>query len=163
MSLPSPRKNDTLTAHWLICFAMLTLLAVYNLLCHFWGAELRQPLTESERVLIRTVLYIIAIALFPMTKLMRHILLRLNQTMPGEKTAAQRYLLTIVVTQSMIEVVTLFGPIMFLLGDDFNTLYIFTLLGALGIYLHRPQQREWDSIAEAIAAKTDRSHPVHDS
>lgn len=105
---------------------------------------------ESQRVLIRTILYAITIALFPLTNLTRHILLRLNQTMPGPKSAQQRYLLTIIVTQSMIEVVSLFGLLMFILGDDFNTLYIFTLLGALGIYLHKPKLTEYQEIVRAL-------------
>lgn len=157
MPLPKNSTINELTPHWLICFFMLMLLMAYNLICHVWADEIRQPLPESERVIIRTVLYVIAIFLFPLTNLMRYILLRLNQTMPGEKTPEQRYLVTVIVTQSMIEVVTLFGPIMFVLGDDFNTLYIFTLLGAVGIYLHKPKRSEVKSIAEALAAKSEQA------
>lgn len=154
MPLPNNTKTNELTPHWLICFSMLMLAIGYNLLCHFWGDEIRQPLPESERIVIRTALYVIAIALFPLTNLVRHILLKLNQTMPGEKTAEQRYLVTITITQSMIEVVTLFGLIMFLLGDDFNTLYIFTLMGVVGIYLHKPKRIEVLHIVEALARKS---------
>ncbi|WP_148261933.1 hypothetical protein [Methylomonas methanica] len=132
---------------------MLLFLLVYNVVCHLWGDEIRQPLEESQRILIRTIFYVIAIALFPLTNLLRFILLRLNQTMPGERTAEQRYLVTIIVTQAMIEIVSLFGFIMFLLGDDFNTLYIFTLLGVVGIYLHKPKREELQSIIDALALK----------
>lgn len=132
---------------------MLLFLLIYNVVCHLWGEDIRQPLEESQRVLIRTIFYVLAIALFPLTNLLRFILLRLNQTMPGEKTAEQRYLTTIIVTQGMIEVVSLFGLIMFLLGDDFNTLYIFTLLGVVGIYLHKPKREELQSIIDALAVK----------
>lgn len=153
MSNPSAEKSNALTPHWAICAAMLLFLLIYNLICHLWGAEIRQPLEESQRILIRTIFYVIAIALFPLTNLLRFILLRLNQTMPGERTAGQRYLVTIIVTQGMIEVVSLFGLIMFLLGDDFNTLYIFTLLGVVGIYLHKPKPEELQSIIDALAVK----------
>jgi len=105
--------------------------------------------------MIRSLLYVIAIALFPLTNLMRHILLRLNQTMPGEKTAEQRYLVTVIVTQSMIGVVSLFGLLMFILGDDINTLHIFTLMGAVGIYLHKPKQSEFQSVVYALTHKND--------
>jgi len=73
--------------------------------------------------------------------------------MPGERTAEQRYLITILVTQGAIEIVSLFGLIMFMLGDDFNTLYIFTLLGVVGIYLHKPKREELQSIIDALAVK----------
>lgn len=151
--LTSTLKTNNLTPHWLVCAVMLILLAVYNLICHLWAGEIRLDVPESDRILIRTTLYIIAIILFPLTNLIRHIFLRLNQTMPGEKNAEQRYLVTIIVTQSMIEAVSLFGPLMFLLGDDFNTLYIFTLLGVLGIYLHRPKQADLEDITTALSAQ----------
>jgi hypothetical protein len=49
----------------------------------------------------------------------------------------------------------LFGLLMFMLGDDINTLYIFTLMGAVGIYLHKPKQTEFQSIAYALTHKND--------
>lgn len=150
---PPLEKPNALMPHWLICLAMLSLLLIYNLICHLWGDDIRQPLQEPQRILIRTVFYVIAIVLFPLVNLLRYILLRLNQTMPGEKTAAQRYLLTIIVTQAMIEVVSLLGFLMFVLGDDFNTLYIFSLLGAVGLYLHKPKREELQSISDALAAQ----------
>jgi hypothetical protein len=73
--------------------------------------------------------------------------------MPGDKPAAQRYLTTIIVTQTMIEIVSLFGLLMFLLGDDFNTLYIFSVLGLLGIYLHKPKMTELEDIIQALNNK----------
>lgn len=152
MPKPATETRNELTPHWLICAAMLMMLMIYNLICHQWGDDIRQPLDESHRILIRTILYVVAIALFPLTNLIRYILLRLNQTMPGQKTAEQRYLVTIIITQAMIEVVSLFGFVMFILGDDFNTLYIFTLLGVVGIYLHKPKQTEFQRIVAALSA-----------
>lgn len=151
----SVEKTNNLTPHWLICAVMLLLLITYNVACHVWGEDIRIDLDESRRVMIRTIFYVIAIVLFPLTNLMRHILLRLNQTMPGETSAERRYLVTVIVTQAMIETVSLFGLVMFMLGDDFNTLYIFTLLGVLGIYLHKPKQAELQSIIYALSVKND--------
>lgn len=154
--MPTPTdKTNALTPHWLFCAAMLMLLLGYNLICYVWADNLRINLPDSQRVVIRTLCYVIAIALFPLTNLMRHILLRLNQTMPGNKTAAQRYLVTVIVTQTMIEIVSLFGLLMFILGDEINTLYIFTLMGAVGIYLHKPKPAEFQSIVYALTLKND--------
>ena len=151
MNLQETRRQ--LTPHWLVCLGMLLLLISYNLICHFGGDNLRLNLDETQRVTLRTILYAVTIGLFPLTNLVRHILLRLNQTMPGDKPAAQRYLTTIIVTQTMIEVVSLFGLLMFMLGDDFNTLYIFTVLGLLGIYLHKPKMIELEDIIQALSSK----------
>ncbi len=153
MNMHHADTQHQLTPHWLVCLVMLLLLMIYNLICHFGSDGLRLSLDETQRVTIRTILYAVTIGLFPLTNLVRHILLRLNQTMPGSKTAAQRYLTTIIVTQTMIEVVSLFGLLMFLLGDDFNTLYIFTVLGLLGIYLHKPKMSELEDIIQALTLK----------
>ncbi len=146
-----PRLSHAdLVPHWLVCAALLVLLIGYNVACHVWGTELRINLDEPQRILIRSILYGAAIILFPLIKLLRHVLLRLNQTMPGEKSASQRYFLTVTVTVSLIETVGTFGFLMFILGDDFNTLYIFTALGALGIFLHKPNLDEYLAISEAL-------------
>jgi len=151
MSTPSPSTGADLRPHWLICATMLFSVLVYNLVCHLWADELQMGIVEAQRVLIRSILYGVAIVLFPLVKLLRHILLRLNQTMPGPKTARQRYLMTIIITQVLIEWLALFGLAMFILGDGFNTLYIFSVMAVLGIFLHKPNRDEYLTIEAALA------------
>jgi hypothetical protein len=106
---------------------------------------------------LRSVLDAIAIVLFPLVNLLRHILLRLNQTMPGTQTAVQRYQSTVFICLAVIESVGLFGVVMFIVGDDENTLYIFTVLAALGLYLHRPRWDELQAIHAAISHQQSSS------
>lgn len=153
MSVQTQPSAEDLRPHWLICAGALLTILGYNLACHFWASELQLGVDEAQRVLIRSVLYGLAILLFPVTKLLRHILLRLNQTMPGPKTAKQRYLSTIIVTQLLIELVSLSGLAMFILGDGFNTLYIFSVMGGLGIFLHKPNPNEYLAIAAALSTE----------
>lgn len=152
-------KSD-LTLPWVIVGMMLAMLATYIIICHTLGGQLQQPLPEAQRVLIRTLFYVIAIVTFPLINLIRHIQLRLNQTMPcspathGAVAAAKsRYLVTIIVSMSLVEVVGIFGLVMFVLGDGFNTLYIFTGLSALGLFLYRPKADEYSEIIDAISAQ----------
>ncbi|TRW92026.1 hypothetical protein EKO24_016055 [Candidatus Methylobacter oryzae] len=154
-----PLKSD-LTLHWIIVGMMLMMLTTYVVICHTVGAQLQQPLPEAQRILIRTVLYAVAIVTFPLTNLIRHIQLRLNQTMPRPQTqsgpvalARSRYLTTVIVSMSLVEVVGILGLVMFILGDGFNTLYIFTGLSALGMFLYRPKTDEYLEIINAIAAQ----------
>jgi hypothetical protein len=139
---------------------MLVMLTAYVVICHTVGAQLQQPLPEAQRVMLRTVLYAVAIMTFPLTNLIRHIQLRLNQTMPRPQAqrdpvivAKSRYLTTVIVSMSLIEVVGILGLVMFILGDGFNTLYIFTGLSALGMFLYRPKTDEYLAITDAIAAQ----------
>ena len=110
-------------------------------------------ISEEQRVFIRTIFYVVAIILFPLVNLVRYVLLRLNQTMPGDNPAKNRYLITIIVTLASIEVVGIFGFVMFILGDDYNTLYIFSTLATLGVFLHRPKQGEYNQIIDALKEK----------
>lgn len=157
MSAQSQPSAADLRPHWIICANMLLTVLIYNLVCHLWANELQIGVDEAQRELIRSVLYGAAIILFPFTKLLRHILLRLNQTMPGPKSAKQRYLSTIIVTQFLIELVSLFGFAMFILGDGFNTLYIFSGMGVLGIFLHRPNLSEYSAIVAALSMDSPKA------
>lgn len=145
---------------WIVVGMMLTMLAAYIIVCHTLGEQLQQPLPEAQRVLIRTVFYAVAIVTFPVTNLIRHIQLRLNQTMPcppathdAVATAKSRYLATVIVSMALVEVVGIFGLVMFVFGDGFNTLYIFTGLSALGLFLYRPKVDEYSEIIDAISAQ----------
>ena len=109
---------------------------------------------EQQRILIRTLLYIVAITTFPVMKFMRHVLLRLNQTAKGNKTAKSRYFRTIFVSMTVAVSIGLYGFAMFVLGDSFNTLYIFIMLSALAMYLYRPKIEEYQAIIESIATKS---------
>ncbi|WP_027158999.1 hypothetical protein [Methylobacter luteus] len=145
-------KSD-LILPWMVVVMMLVMLVAYVVVCHLFGEQLQQPLPQNQRELIRTILYAIAIVAFPLTNLIRHIQLRLNQTMPGDTPSKSRYLLTVTVSMVLIESVGIFGFIMFILGDDFNTLYIFTGLSALGMFLYRPKPDEYYDIIEARNAR----------
>jgi hypothetical protein len=145
-------KSD-LILPWMVVVMMLVMLVAYVVMCHLFGEQLQQPLPQNQRELIRTILYAIAIVTFPLTNLIRHIQLRLNQTMPGDTPSKSRYLLTVTVSMVLIESVGIFGFIMFILGDDFNTLYIFTGLSALGMFLYRPKPDEYYDIIEARNAR----------
>jgi len=126
---PEKLKSD-LTIPWAIVGIMLAMLVAYVIVCIISVIRYK-PLPEAQRVLIRTILYVITIVTFPMTNLIRHIQVRLNQTMPYSHgtpgiEAKNRYLVTVIVSMSLIEAVGFFGFVMFILGDNFNTLYIFS-------------------------------------
>ena len=154
---PEQLKTD-LILPWVIQGIMLATLAAFLILCITFGDQIQQPLPEAQRVLIRTILYVVAIVTFPVTNLLRYIQLRLNQTMPYSKSAPisvakKRYLVTVIVSMSLIESVGIFGFVMFIFGDSFNTLFIFSGLSALGMFLYRPKVGEYASIVEALTTQ----------
>lgn len=145
--------ENNLNPHWLVTIFVALSVFVYIFVCLYYGPQMQMELEESHRVLIRTLLYVLAIVIFPFTSLLRHILLRLNQTMPGDTPAKKRYLVTVLMTQVMMEAVALFGLLMFVLGDGNNTLYIFSSMAVLGVFLHRPKMTEYEDIVVAVNRK----------
>lgn len=139
---------------WNFVVLLCILQGGYIFLCHQFALELQVLNLQLEtRVLIRSIFYIIAIINFPLTNLIRHILLRLNQTMLGNKTALQRYTITVVVSLLSMAVIGTLGVIMFVLGDDFNSLYIFSVLALFGFFLQRPKFSEYNTIIQALSIK----------
>jgi len=146
-------KSPIFLPCFITCFVIF-LLASSIFAAHFY--HFQNPLTEHERIVWRTVFYILTILLLPLTNLLRHIFLRLNQTMPLlenanlEKTLKTRYTLTVSVSMSLILLIGSFGSVMFYLGDGFNTLHIFNIVAGLGIFLYRPKISEYMQIQEAL-------------
>ncbi len=155
---PEPLKAD-LIFPWIIQGILLSTLFIFVGTCFIYGDQIKQTLPEDQRLVIRSIFYVIAIVTFPMTNLIRHIQLRLNQTMPfsglpARSMAKNRYLITIFVSMSLIESIGIFGFIMYIIGDTTNSLFIFTGLAALGMFLYRPKLNEYTRIVEALTNET---------
>lgn len=116
----------------------------------------QNPLAEDARLFWRTVFYILAILMLPLTNLLRHIFLRLNQTMPLlenanlKRVVKIRYTLTLTVSMLMMLVIGSFGAMIFYLGDGFRTLHILTGIAGLGVFLYRPKLDEYEQIFDSL-------------
>lgn len=140
-------KKDFLLL-WLITAGITLTLIAYLSLCYFYGDRLRLE-TEPPMVL-RGIFYGIAIINFPLTNLLRHILLRLNQTIISDKSAKSRYCMTVFISLCSAELIGILGFIVYLRGDNCHTLLIFCLLSVLALFLYRPKIEEYQSIIEAL-------------
>ncbi len=150
-------NSEQLKKHWWLVYTTIITVVVYNLVCHYYGVEIQLFWPEDQRVFIRTILYIIAILLLPLANLIRFVSIRLNQTMPGDKPASDRYFITILISQLIVEIIAVFGLVMFVLGDGYNTLYIFSILALLGVALHRPKREDLESIEQALIERKNQS------
>ena len=158
------KTTNSLLFPWFITAFAVTLLSISFIFVHFYGVPFQQPLAESERIFWRTMFYILAILILPLTNLLRHIFLRLNQTMPLlvganlEKTAQIRYALTVTVSQSMMILIGGFGGMIFYFGDVLNSFHILTGLAVLGAFLYRPKNAEYQQIIDALTDKQDNEN-----
>lgn len=134
---------------------MVLTLAVYIFLCLYLGEEIRLWPDREPPILIRTILYAVSIITFPFINLLRHIMLRLNQTMPGDTSARARYFTTVLVSLAFAETMGVYGLVMYMLGDNLNTLYIFCFLSVLAMILYGPKLDEYEQVVEALKRKSE--------
>ena len=139
---------------WFITSFVIAMLIFSVAFAHFESWQ--NPLAEDTRLFGRSVFYILAILMLPLTNLLRHIFLRLNETMPLLKNASLkrvvkiRYTLTVTVSMLMMLVIGSFGATIFYLGDGFRTLHILTGIAGLGAFLYRPKLDEYQQILDSL-------------
>ncbi len=155
-------KSD-LKPLWMLQGLLLTALLVSSTACLSYAEQIKDVLADDQRELIRTLLYVVSIITFPITNLIRYIQLRLNQTMPFSESdtrsvAKKRYELTVTVSMLLIMTVGVYGVLMFIWGDKQNTLFIFTGLSALGLFLYRPKLPEYEALNEALVSRAEANH-----
>jgi hypothetical protein len=153
--LDNAQINSDLMIHRTVMAVLAAGLAVAVAVCIRQGEQWQLHWPAERLLTYRTWFYALAIITFPLTNLIRHIQIRLCQTMPGDTPARRRYLTTVIVSMVLVENIGILGIILFLLGDGYNTLYIFTGLAALGFVLYRPKPSEYLSIVDALAHKND--------
>lgn len=138
-------QTDLVTAGIIRVASLMSLMALL-VICHIYAEQIQIGLGEQQRVVIRTILYVVAILTFPMMKFVRHVTLRLQK---NNKPPKSRYLLAITVSMLISESIGIYGFIMYVLGDSYNTLYIFTMLSALAMFLYRPDKEEYKALFES--------------
>jgi len=143
MAISEQQVQTDLVTAGIIRAASLMGLMTLLVICHIYADKIQIGLDEQLRITIRTTLYVVAILTFPMLKFVRHVMLRLQK---NDKTPKSRYLLAITVTMLIAESIGLFGFVMYILGDSYNTLYIFTMLSALAMFLHKPDKEEYKEL-----------------
>jgi len=143
-------QADLLMAGIIRAVALMSLIALV-VICHLYGDKIQIGMDEQSRIFIRTVLYVVAITTFPVMKFIRHVLVRLNQTAKGNRTPKSRYAVTIIISMAIAESIGIYGFAMYVLGDGYNTLYIFTILSALAMYLYKPKVEEYQAIVKSIS------------
>lgn len=147
------RQTQIRTA-WLIWASMLSMLAVYILIARFCGSQIRGLIDLSEYIIpLRTVFYLVALATFPFINLLRQKMARYpsqrrwHHDRHIQTARYHRYYLTIVtLSLSLAESIGAWGFVLFILGDDLQTLYLFCGMSALAIVLYRPKADELEQM-----------------
>jgi hypothetical protein len=63
------------------------------------------------------------------------------------------YTTAMIVSLALSESIGIYGLVLFLLGDSFQTLYIFISISALAMFFYRPKREDLETLAIAMQRK----------
>lgn len=152
----TPQAPEKLTGLWFFWVCALLFWLGVTVFFDVTGDQYRLEQPDLPPEFLRTLLYGVSIITFPVSKLLRHIMIRLNETMPDAGSAKSRYTKTVTVSLLIANSIGCYGVLLYLWGDTINTLYIFSALSGLALWLYRPTPEEHQQIIEALAHSDDR-------
>ena len=151
-------ENRLLTL-WIIWGAIFGSLFIYVFVCHHFGAVIPENARPNIPLdLIRNVLYGVAILTLIGTRFLRKFMLAarpggsvptsLKPASPSDPSShTAKYAAAMLVSLALSESIGIYGLVLFFLGGNFRTLYIFIGISALAIFLYRPKKEELEMLA----------------
>ena len=156
---------------WVIWAAMLGSLIIYIFVCHQLGEEIRRGFEESgfPLELFRNILYSVVAVELIMIYYLRKFMLKgrtsaAKADMPDRSSSLNKlpfvgqYTAIVIISLAIADSIGIYGLVLFLLGGDFKTLYIFIIVSVLAMIFYRPKREELEKLAMAYK-KRDESAP----
>lgn len=163
---PIPLKDKSeknILTLWIIWGAMIVSLLMYVIICHLMGDEMGQNANPDFPIdRMRKILYLIAaVTLFIAYQLRKFMLsgrLKGLGTPTGSSVITSKqpphiakYTITMIISLALSESIGIYGLLLFLLGDSFNTLYTFIGVSAFAMFFFRPKGYEIEMLAKTAA------------
>lgn len=151
---------------WVIWGAMLVSLFIYIVVCHVLSKGFVSAGGFDLPIgLLRKILAVIGAVVVLVAYFMRRSILsgknRIPQPKPVERTAGwntnpfvAQYVAVVIVSLAMSESIGIYGFVLFLLGDSFQTLYTFIVVSALAMIFYRPKREELEKFALVYKERT---------
>lgn len=144
----------------MIWVLMLGSLGVYLFICHQFGDEIRAK-AHVPLDTIRQALYLFAVVDVLVTYYTRKIFLSGKITQPklkpsnsdllqGQPAYVSKYATAMIIALALSESIGIFGLVLFLLGDTYQTLHIFISLSAVSMVYYRPKSEEMEQLSNIM-------------
>ena len=139
----------------IIWYAMLGSLAVYLFICLQFEDALHNPQgLEFPLDVIKNALCIVVAIEILLVSFFRRFILKAVQKNDATKHANSnplaRYTLIVVISLAIADSIGIYGLVLFILGEDLQTLYIFLFLAALMMFWHRPKTEEYQQLSNNV-------------
>ncbi|MBN1473693.1 MAG: hypothetical protein JW914_03675 [Syntrophaceae bacterium] len=153
---------------WVIWAAMMLSLLIYFYIVYAFGEEIRKEIMlptgdDLPLGLLRNIFYGVSVIVLFLGHFIR------KWTIKNTRFSAQlykdkkefsnqpsymiKYSVAIVASLAMSESIAIFGLVLFLIGADYQTFYIFLAISALGMFYFRPRRAELEELARADQPK----------
>ncbi len=144
---------------WIIWAAMLGLLFIYVFVCHQIGEEIKGNTSpDFPIVLLKNILYGAVIVTLLLTHFLRRFMLTGQfsssegkplkpASISDQPSLLAKYTIAVFISLALCESIGIYGLVLFFLGDDIQTLYIFITISALSMFYYRPKMEELERVA----------------
>jgi hypothetical protein len=153
-----PAVDQTMRKLWIIWGALLGSLIILLGVCRFIAPSLEAGLGGDFPLdLLRNILLGVGILTLFGAGFFRKWMLRTRFGGPvsspfshasasNQVTVLNRYTLAVVVAWAMAESIGIYGVVLFLLGKQFMTLFVFAILAVAGLLAYRPNRHELEQL-----------------
>lgn len=153
------KMEKRLLTLWIIWAGIFISPFLYVLICHLWGDGIRRNAMPNFPLdLTRNVLYGVATFTLVLTHFLRKFMFSERSSASGPTSLApqidltrssliSRYATSMIISLALSESIGLYGFVLFLLGDNFRTLYIFVGVSALALFFYRPKREQIETLA----------------
>jgi len=161
VEMPGTEQNGkSMLTLWIIWAAMIGSLVMYVILCHLIGDEVGKNVNPDLPVdRIKKILYLVAAVTLFIAYYLRKFMLSGRIKSPGVALTGSgvgskqlphiaKYTIAMIVSLALSESIGIYGLVLFLLGDNFNTLYTFIGVSAIAMYFFRPKGYEIEKLAK---------------
>ncbi len=138
-------KDKSLAVIWIIWAAMLISLAIYVMICHQMGDEMRSDidlLPTSQISLLRYILAAVSVIELAVAWFIRRFVLK--RITAG--TFLKKYAFIVMICLAVSESIGIFGMALYFVGDSISNFYAFISISALTMIFFRPRQDEFEQL-----------------
>ncbi|MBN1474172.1 MAG: hypothetical protein JW914_06125 [Syntrophaceae bacterium] len=153
---------------WFIWAAITASLLIYFYIIYAFGGEIRKeiktPMGEDLPLeLLRNILLGVSVIIFFLAHFIRKWIIKSTsfsaqlykdrKEFSNQPSYMMKYTAAVVASVAMAESIAIFGLVLFLIGADYQTFYIFITISALGMFYFRPKRAELEELARADQPK----------
>jgi F0F1-type ATP synthase membrane subunit c/vacuolar-type H+-ATPase subunit K len=145
---------------YIIWMALVASLFFYILICHMLGDAYRQNIKPGYPYeTMQKSLLLVSIVQLGLSLYFRKFLLSSRSSVHKSKLTPRissqsvspelaKYFIAVLVTNALSESIGIFGFVLFLLGDTYETLYLFMAISTVAMIYHRPKKDELLGLVE---------------